>query len=1122
MVPTKRAPDTDGESDSLRVYLLGRFEVARGTTPLPPTAWRRRRPADLLKLVALSPGRQVARERAVEALWPGKDPASGANNLHRALYDLRQVLGTRFVDLERGQVRLHPAVWVDVEAFEAAAGGNGQGAWEAAAALYRGPLCPEEGDASWVAPRRAELAARFAEVAVPAARTAAARGEAGKAIPLLRRAAEAVPLAEEVHGELVRLLAQAGRSAEARRQLATCRALLARAGRAPAHQTAALDELLKSGGPSFPSAQARDGARRVSRRLLGCADPAPLRGRGDVLPALGSLLDAGHGGLVLLGEPGVGKTRLAVEGARLADSRGALVMAGVPLGGGPAPYGHFLDAFADLERSGGAAGPDPFSGRGGLRGIEAEKLRRFEEVRAALQAAAAGRPVLLLLDDLAQVDESSANLVHYLLRDARALSLVLLGTCREGAVRSGEPVHTLLAHLDAERLARGLRVQRLGLAATREQLGDLAGSALGEQLVARIHQSSDGNPFHTEELARAWRASGRLPASRDVLEVVRERAEALGGDCAAVLAAAAAAGRRFDPALVRASCGLPGERFRAALDRCLEAQLLDEDETGYQFHHHLVRQAIYAHVPLPRRAALHRAVADALEAGAADQPDRLEGLTQELAAHRRAGEQPAHAARLLIAAGHRAASRAGLSEALACYHHAVEMADAAGLSGTERLELREAQAAVQLVDADLPGLARSTGAVATLRLGSWSPPPERQLRARRLAALGLVSAGRLREARAQLEAGLAEAHPAGGEERPELLHLLAQVEWHGLRFAESAVAGMRCSAEALTAGDPTLSARGLDVAALARAALGEPSPEAERPEPSEAGPDQPFETQLLLFQRDLLGDGPLEEVERLATLLAERAALRCSANSQALARAVLGTLSFLSGALLPGEAALREAASRHAAAGSALGESFALEQLGHLLSATGRHAEARAALTDAVVAAERAALRRHALLRAHASLGAVLLAAGARQEAAHALHEAEDLAVRHGECVLCVAAHRPAAAALALAEGELERAGAESSHLDLVASHHGGLGLLAVARLTRGRVLAAQERLAEARGALGEAARAFEQLGALLPAARTRVEEAWILARGGSAAEAERLSALPRARLRAMGLVFEE
>src|SRR5512147_830590 len=119
---TERSPRaSDRPAPALRLFLLGRFEVVRADAPIPAHAWRRRRPADLLKLVALAPDRAMSRDVAIDTLWPEKDPASGANNLHRALYDLRQILGGRFVDIERGQLALRPDVWVDVDAFEHAA-----------------------------------------------------------------------------------------------------------------------------------------------------------------------------------------------------------------------------------------------------------------------------------------------------------------------------------------------------------------------------------------------------------------------------------------------------------------------------------------------------------------------------------------------------------------------------------------------------------------------------------------------------------------------------------------------------------------------------------------------------------------------------------------------------------------------------------------------------------------------------------------------------------------------------------------------------------------------------------------------------------------------------------------
>ncbi|HYQ81697.1 MAG TPA: transcriptional regulator, partial [Anaeromyxobacteraceae bacterium] len=182
---------------ALKIHLLGRFEVVRGDTPVPVSAWRRRRPADLLKLVALSPGRRLSRDGVIGTLWPDKDPQSGANNLHRALYDLRQVLGGRWVDVDRGQVTLRPEAWVDVDAFEAAVASGRPEALRAAVGLYKGDLAPEDPDSAWLSPRRASLRRAFADAALPLASDLAGRGEGPAAVSLLRRLLEVRPAGEE-------------------------------------------------------------------------------------------------------------------------------------------------------------------------------------------------------------------------------------------------------------------------------------------------------------------------------------------------------------------------------------------------------------------------------------------------------------------------------------------------------------------------------------------------------------------------------------------------------------------------------------------------------------------------------------------------------------------------------------------------------------------------------------------------------------------------------------------------------------------------------------------------------------------------------------------------------------
>ncbi|BDG08670.1 ATP-binding protein [Anaeromyxobacter paludicola] len=724
----------------LRIFLLGRFEVLRGDAPIPSDAWRRRRPADLLKLIALSPNRALPRGEAVRLLWPDKDPASGANNLHRALYDLRQILGGRHVDIERGVIRLDPQAWVDVDAFEESAAGGAPGTLESAVSLYRGDLSPEDPESGWLVPYRERLRRRFAEAALPLARALAERGDLPGAVPLLRRVLEVAPDDEAAHLALMRIHAESGRRADALRQYEACEQALREAHRAgPGPEIQALRQGIQSGevGPRR-SHLPYDGFRRAARRLLGAAEPPPLRGRSSTLLLFQSLVEQGQGTLVLLGERGVGKTRLAVEGARIAQERGAVVLAGVCDPARAQPFAPFADAWADYHRATPLPGGGPFARHAPDASPEREKLRLIESVQRSLATIGAGRPVYLLLEDVHQADESSLNLLHVLARVARTSRLMIVATCREDAVHSGAPVQMLLAHLDCERLARGIRVQRLDRAATAALVADVLGAPPAEGLASQIYRITDGSPFYAEEVALAFRESGQLSTPADPAAAVRARVARLGARAEQLLAAAAVVGQRFDFEVLRPVAKLSAHDAIAVLDACADARLLQEDGEGYHFHHSLVREALYASLPLPRRVELHRAVADAVEARAAAVPGGLEEAAEVIAFHRRAGDQPERALPHLVAAGRRAFARAGLREALACLSDARDLLQPAGATEAQRLLVNVELGEVQRAMADLPGLSRTLAEV-----GAWPGVPSADLaaRARRWEALTLACAG---------------------------------------------------------------------------------------------------------------------------------------------------------------------------------------------------------------------------------------------------------------------------------------------------------------------------------------------------------------------------------------------
>src|SRR5882724_1647829 len=89
-----------------RISLLGRFEVEVGGTTVPTAAWRKRRAVDVLTALALAPGRTLHREELIDRFWPDKDLDAGANNLHRALYEMRRAAGVELAHLERGVARV--------------------------------------------------------------------------------------------------------------------------------------------------------------------------------------------------------------------------------------------------------------------------------------------------------------------------------------------------------------------------------------------------------------------------------------------------------------------------------------------------------------------------------------------------------------------------------------------------------------------------------------------------------------------------------------------------------------------------------------------------------------------------------------------------------------------------------------------------------------------------------------------------------------------------------------------------------------------------------------------------------------------------------------------------------
>jgi predicted ATPase/DNA-binding SARP family transcriptional activator len=309
------------ESASVAIDLLGQFRVTVGSHVVDPAAWRLQKARSLVKLLALTEGYRLPRERVLDLLWPDLDPGAATNNLHQAMHRARRALqlddGATAVTLRGGLVSLVPkgGLWVDATAFEAgvaaARRADDLALYHAALDLYTGDLLPEDLYDDWVVWPRERLRELYISTLVDAARRHEARGELSVAMELLSRAVEADPLREEVQTHLIRLYASTGQRGRALRQFRQLKeALAAELDAEPDDDNRTMQRIVASRSYGAGGDEAEDVAGAPRHNL-----PLALTsfiGRRRELDQIRSLLRETRL-LTLVGVGGAGKTRLAVH-----------------------------------------------------------------------------------------------------------------------------------------------------------------------------------------------------------------------------------------------------------------------------------------------------------------------------------------------------------------------------------------------------------------------------------------------------------------------------------------------------------------------------------------------------------------------------------------------------------------------------------------------------------------------------------------------------------------------------------------------------------------------------------------------------------------------------------------
>ena len=683
-------------TQTLRIQLFGSFSLCHHDQPV--TEQLTGRQQELLAYLVLHRQVPQSRQKLAFQFWPDSPDDRARANLRKELSRLRKALPSAdeclWVTPKALQWNPDSCLNLDIAEFEAILNGIDSATSDelkTAISLYRGEFLPDL-DSEWVIPVRErlhQLYLRALEMLIHQLETQREYGEAVTYAQLLLRIDE---LHEGAYNALIRLHTLMGDRASALQIYHQCMTILREElGIDPSATTRQLyDQLLQADDAGRSNFAAIPFPPRKIQATL-----PPLIGREQewqTIQQWGESLRVGVGCedvLLLVGEPGIGKTRLLEELDTLFQSAQVQVLWG---SGYTAemmrPYGFWID----MLRSGDIGELDNFPKAlkallpelGPLDQTLSDPSHLYDAVVEILSRWSQQVPLLVLLDDIQGLDKASAALLNYVIRVMHHAPIGFACSARPQELEMNTAASQVVKVLRRDRRLRSLSLVPLDTQATLA----LAHSVDATLEAGDIYTDSGGNPLFVLEITRAI-ADDRRAYSDNLEALIQDRLQQCDDSTQNLINWAAVMGRNFSPMQVAQIANLPLTHFLMAIEKLEQKGILTPDimakgDVGYVFAHDVVRQVAYHQLSEPRRQLMHRHIA--LQLQEMEDPD--DTRSSDIAYHAMIGQQPELAAISFLAAAERGLRLFAYADATSLAQQGIQQCQTLSPSSQVSLQLR--------------------------------------------------------------------------------------------------------------------------------------------------------------------------------------------------------------------------------------------------------------------------------------------------------------------------------------------------------------------------------------------------------------------------------------------------